>query len=268
MKNKTLTSILVTLIIAGVYWIIKGIHSDNIYEFIVTLLGYSVAYSIYVIIIPSMTSIITMMVKRDKKWPHEVFSKLTYLCLALFTAFLFWGLTASQQDLIENSLVDVPQQTKFYENNEHGFKVKFPSNWKIKKGEGKYGIVSADLETEGQVNIQIKELLTDKKSIYDLYTKDEFVKAYVESLKGSYLGIQLVKVDRIKIGSADAYKSEQNVKSMDSNGNEMTFLMSTNVFCTKNKIYIITIAIATDERRISKSVIDSILNSFSLKNGN
>lgn len=457
-KSPTLIAILVTLSVAAFYWVIKGLGVESTYQYFVTLLGYSIAYSIYVVAIPIIASLVTMAVRKTSKWPHDIFSKLTYLLLALFSTFLFWGLTASSYDYTaniesinveteiksisignqvwsaENLNVDrfqngdaIPQVQDatewsrlttgawcYYQNDEQNgtvygklynwyavndsrglapkgwhipsqqewkeladnvggiekagnslkakhswndpnpevsnasgftalaggdrlsygkfdwignasywwtsdpkdgetafavglfhsienivmpksalpktsgyyvrcvksekkqtqidalgeiythsnpkFMIRFPKKWQVRKGVGKYGVVSADLESEGQVNIQVRALPTDKKSIYELYTRDEFINSYVESLRGSYLDLKLIKADKVKIDGIDAYSSQQAVKSMDKDG-EVIFLMSTSVFYTSKQIYIITIAI--DERKIDKSVVLSIINSFS-----
>ena len=100
MRNKTFISVVVTMIVAIIIKWSKGVHpiaydgytspANGVYDFIVTLLGSAIGYSIDVLIIPLVVTVITMIAKRDKKWSHDTFSTLTYICLALFIfIFLF-----------------------------------------------------------------------------------------------------------------------------------------------------------------------------------
>lgn len=175
------------------------------------------------------------------------FSKAMKANLLIFIFFLTDCSTSTSDDKIP------------YENRDLNFRMKFPAGWTIKPGYGRSGTISADLADKAAINIQVKEIKSDKESIYDIYSSSDFIESYVESLKKSFLSVDFKSLDKIKVSTADAYYSEQNIKSM-LNGQEATFLMCTVGFYNKGKIYIMTYSII--ESLVSKSIVQETLTTF------
>jgi ABC-type transport system involved in multi-copper enzyme maturation permease subunit len=122
-----------------------------------------------------------------------------------------------------------------YRNTKYQFRIKFPLDWKIDKGDGPNILVKA-ISTEGSnINIYVKDLGIPLGSINELFTLDEWATSVTEKFPAA----DILEVKTLRIDNREAFyvKYSLNYQTLDQ---ELDMTMYSVAVTNRNFLYAIT----------------------------
>jgi BatD DUF11 like domain len=144
-----------------------------------------------------------------------------------------------------------------YRNTKYQFRIKFPEEWEIKKGDGPNILVKATSSEGSSINIYVKDLGIELDDITDLISLDE----WANSVNEKFPSAKIIAKKEIYIDNRKAYfvQYSMNYKVLDRETDGVCYNVS---LINKNYNYAITAGSKESKFESDKQILDASVGTF------
>jgi hypothetical protein len=181
--------------------------------------------------------------------------------IASIIGFIYFYVTNKLNTPADKDSVHEEVLGNLYRNTKYKFRIKFPENWKIEKGDGRNILVKASNTNGSSINIYVKDMGIEFGDISQLMSLDEWANTIVEK----FTTARIISKSEIFLDNKKAYLVQYtiNYKTLDQ---EIDMIFNNVSIINKTFTYAITASSGKEEFESERETLDRSVRTFVIEN--